>query len=690
MSRKFTHAGHENSYMVLNARVVELRIAYRKEIVRVLIDKADYGSIRSYHWVCRAHRKHGINVVMMGENGIGQSLQSFIFDGRPRSFVKIPKDKQGRLDYRKKRLLRFARDNCYFDVNEHEVELRIYYRHKHIRVLIDKEDQPKVSQYTWHCAKKAGLLRIENIARKNSPGPKTNSLHNVILGKRRAQISENPKDEKGRLDYRKKSLLAEQKTYVNTYRHLNKKEMELHIVRKGKTFRVRFDREDYSRIKEHTWRIWAAAKNPGVFCFDTGVPLTSVILERNSMRIPKIPVERKGRLDYRKKSLLKGFWSNEYRKLNEKEVELHIARQDRAFCVLFDLEDLERVKEHRWRVRNTRGKITIVGCQNSAALAKVILQDPSARISTVYPDSRGRLDYRKQNLLSVTASCSNRYRILNEKEVELLISRQGKEFCILFDRRDYRRIKARHWICRFTPEGTTVACAKTRTALTKVILKDPSARVWKINRDAQGRLDYRKASLLAEIGAYSNEYRKLNKKEVELQIIKPGKELRVRVLFDREDYDRLKTRHWRCRSDGGIICAETKAPLAKVVLENPSVRISKIPRDAQGRLDYRKASLSARIAAFSNEYRVLNEKEVELQIVKPGTEIRILFDREDYDRVKAFRWRCKSKSNRVWINCVQTGEPLTQVILKDPSVRINKIPKDNQDRWDYRKKKLVS
>lgn len=603
MSAKSAHAGHENSYVVLNARMVELRIPYRKEIVRVLIDKADYSSIRAHHWVCRAHRKHGINIVMMGENGIGQSLQSFIFDGRPRNFVKIPKDKQGRLDYRKKRLLRFARDNCYFDVNEHEVELRIYYRDKHIRVLIDKEKQPIVSQYTWHCAKKAGLLRIENIARKNSLGPKTNSLHNVILGKRRARISENPQDEKGRLDYRKKSLLAEQETYVNTYRHLNKKEMELHISRKGKTFRVRFDREDYPRLKEHTWRIWAAAKNPGVFCFDTGVPLTSVILEDNSMRIQKIPMERKGRLDYRKKSLLKGFWSNEYRKLNEKEVELHIAKQDRVLCVLFDREDLERVKEHRWRVRNTRGKIAIVGCQTSAALAKVILQDPSARISTVRPDSLGRLDYRKESLLSATASCSNRYRILNEKEVELQIVRQGKQFCVLFDRRDYRRIKARHWICRPSPEGTSVACAKTRTALTKVILKDPSARVLKINRDDQGRLDYRKASLLAQIGTSSNKYRNLNEKEVELQIAKPGKKLRVRVLFDREDYERLKKRHWRCRSDGGIICAATKAPLSKVVLENPSVRISKIPRDDQGRLDYRKASLSTRIAALSNVKR---------------------------------------------------------------------------------------
>lgn len=689
MHRKSIRAVNQNSYVVLNPRVVELRITYNKEIVRVLIDKADYTSINVHRWVCRAHRKHGITIVMVGEKCVGQSLQSYIFNGMPKTFVTIPKDKEGRLDYRKKRLLRFAKDNYYLNINQHEVELRIYHRSKHIRILLDKEDQPVVSQYTWHCVYKAGLLRVENISKKNSPGPKTHSLHNVILGERRARISENPRDKKGRLDYRKKSLLAEQETYINTYRLLNKKEMELHIIKKGRAFRVRFDRQAYPLVKEHTWRVWAATKNPGVFCFHTGAPLTTVIFEDQSIRIQKIPVERYGRLDYRKASLLKAFWSNEYCVLNEKEVELHIFKHDKEFRVLFDSEDCERVKAHRWRGRITKGKIVIVGCQTGAALAKEILQDQSARISAVHTDDQGRLDFRKESLLSVTASCSNRYHLLNKKEVELHIVRQGKEFCVLFDRQDYRRVKARHWICNQTPMGALVACAKTRMSLTKVVLKDPSARVWKIIRDNQGRLDYRKTSLLAGMATFSNEYRILNKKEVELHISKPGTELCV--LFDREDYDRVKAHNWRCRNDSkGIICAQTKAPLAKVLLEDPSVRISKIPSDDQGRLDYRKASLSARVTSYANKYRVLNEKEVELHISKPGKEFRVLFDREDYDRVTARRWRSKSSTNGgSYIICAQTGEPLTRVILKDPTVRINKIARDHQGRMDFRKINLT-
>jgi hypothetical protein len=687
MLKKAVHAVKENNYVVLNPRMVELRISYHKEVVRVLIDKGEYANIKMHRWACRAHKKHGLIIAMMVGNGIGQSLQSHIFNGKPRRFAKIPKDKEGRLDYRKKSLLRFAKDNYFVEVNQDEVELRIFHRNKHIRVLMDKEDQAKVSQYTWHCVYKAGLLRIENIARKNSLGPKTNSLHNVILGERWARIQQNPKDKNGRLDYRKKSLLAEQETYVNTYRLLNKREMELHISKKGRAFRVRFDREDYPRLKEHDWRVWAINKKPGVFSFQTGMPMTNVIFEGKSLRIQKIPVERHGRMDYRKASLLKAFWANEYRVLNEKEIELYIFKQDKEFYVLFDREDHERVKAHRWRGRETKGKIVIVGCQTTAALAKVILQDPLARISAVRTDDRGRLDFRKKSLLAVTASCSNRYRMLNDNEVELYIIRQGKEFCVLFDRKDYRRVKARHWICNQTPMGAVVSCAKTRTALTKVVLKDPSARVWKINRDNQGRLDYRKASLLAETAAYANDYHVLNGKEVELCISKPGK--KFRILFDREDYDRIKERYWRCRSDGGIICAETKAPMAKVILEDPSVHVGKIPRDEQGRMDFRKKSLSAGIAAYANDYRILNKKEVELCISKPGKEFRILFDREDYERVKAYRWRCKSNSNGSWIICVQTGVPLTKMILNDPSARINKIARDDQGRMDFRKKMLT-
>ncbi len=487
MPRKHTY----NEYVVLNTHDVELRLIYKKKIVRVLLDKEDHAKVKKQKWVCLAYPKFGVSIHLLKNRFPGQSLQSFLFDNRPRVFEKIPKDKRGRLDYRKKSLLPFARGNHYINAGKNQVELRFYHQDNLVRILLDKEDQSKVSKYTWHCKYDGDRLLVRS-------GSKS-SLHNAILGERRAKIQEVLRDKQGRLDYRKKSLLPRMESYLNRYLNLNKKEMELHVAKKDKAFRIIFDKEDYRLIKTRNWCARSIGNDKrGIFCIQTGISLTQFILTEEPARIKRILTDSQGRLDYRKKTLLSqvASFTNIYRVLNKKEVELIITKKEKEFRVLFDREDHERVKAYHWRGVFTSGGAVIVHGPMASPLTKVILQNQPVRIRQIPTDRKDRLDYRKESLLSQVSSYTNTYRVMNKKEVELRIAKNDRAFRVLFDREDYARVKARRWRGIYTTGGAVIVCSQTGTPLTKVILQNQSVRIRQIPRDSRSRLDYRKKSLL--------------------------------------------------------------------------------------------------------------------------------------------------------------------------------------------------
>jgi DUF971 family protein len=384
-------------------------------------------------------------------------------------------------------------------------------------------------------------------------------------------------------------------------------------------------------------------------------------------------------------------YRNIYRILNKNDMELRIEKRGKAFKVRFDREDHPRIKFHHWCVRSTgNGNKGVFSLHTGLSLTTIILDDRSIKIKRIPILRSGTMDYRKASLMAHVASVTNTYRILSKKKVELRITKREKECRVLFDHGDYERVKARHWRTAKTSAGVVVLCAGTAIALTKVILDNPSVRIKQIPVDALGRLDYRKASLMARVASVTNAYRVWSKKKVELRITK--KEKVCRVLFDREDYERVKRHHWRTtNTSAGVVvvsgCGWTDIALTRVILDNPSVRIRQIPVDALGRLDYRKASLSAAVATFTNTYRLLNKREAELRIAKRDQEFRIIFDREDYERVKAHHWRGNlTGTGSVVINSGPNDLALARVIFRDRMVRINKIPRDAEGRLDYRKK----
>jgi hypothetical protein len=490
--KKSVYETNENRYAVLNSREAELRISRCKKLYRVLIDREDLSVLRSYHWIFRNHPKLGMAVMMFSKTGSGQSLHSFLFDGKPRQVSKIPKDRHGRFDYRKRSLIRFARGNHFVKVNQDEVELRLYQQDDLVRILMDKEDMQKADQYYWFARREGDRIKIFHT--------KGGTLHNVILGERRTMIQDISRDRLKRLDYRKKSLLPLRENYVNTYRIINKTAMELTIKKKDKTYRIRFDREDHQRIKQHHWHIVKSAGNMDqcVFSAQSCVSLATVILNDESIKIESIPVGRMGWLDYRKKSLLSqvSSYSNEYRILNKKAVELTIVKKDLEFHVIFDREDYPRVKERHWRGMHTSGGIVIVSGSNGLALTRVIFKDKAIRIKKIPEDQDGRLDYRKESLRAAVATFSNTYRFINRNEVELQIAKNDLDFRIIFDRENYEQVKAHHWRGEYTAAGSAVIeTGRTDLPLSRVIFKKKRVRINNISQDKEGRLDYRKKSM---------------------------------------------------------------------------------------------------------------------------------------------------------------------------------------------------
>ncbi|MGD9367811.1 MAG: hypothetical protein PVH87_19075 [Desulfobacteraceae bacterium] len=384
------------------------------------------------------------------------------------------------------------------------------------------------------------------------------------------------------------------------------------------------------------------------------------------------------------------YYRNIYRVLNKKDMELRIEKRGKAFKVRYDREDHPRIKYHDWSVRSTgNGNIGVFSIQTGRSLTTIILNDRSIKIERIPILRSGTMDYRKASLMTRVASVTNTYRVWSKKKVELRITKREKVCRVLLDREDYERIKTRHWRTAKSGAGVVVVCARTAIALTKVILDNPAVRIKQIPVDKLGRLDYRKASLMTRIASVTNTYRVWSKKKVELRITK--REKIYRVLFDREDYERVKAHHWRTtNTSAGVVvvsgCGWTEIALTRVILDNPAVRIRQIPVDALGRLDYRKASLSAAIATFTNTYRFLNKKDAELRIAKRDQEFRIIFDREDYEHVKAHHWRGKlTSTGSVVIDSGPNDLALARVIFKDRKVRINMIPKDAKGRLDYRK-----
>jgi hypothetical protein len=332
--------------------------------------------------------------------------------------------------------------------------------------------------------------------------------------------------------------------------------------------------------------------------------------------------------------------------------------------------------------------------QTGQSLTTIILNDRSIKIERIPILRRGTMDYRKASLMAHVASVTNTYRIWSKKKVELRITKREKICRVLLDRDDYERVKTRHWRTAKSGAGTVIVCARTAMALTKVILDNPSVYIKQIPVDSSGRLDYRKASLMTRVASVTNTYRVWSKKKVELRIIK--REKVCRVLLDHEDYARIKAHHWRTtNTSAGVVVVSGRTrneiALTKVILNNTSVRIKQIPVDALGRLDYRKASLSAAIATFTNTYRFVNKQDVELRIAKRDQEFRIIFDGEDYERVKAHHWRGKfTSTGSVVIDSGPNDLALARVIFKERKVRINRIPRDGAGRLDYRKNNVIS
>lgn len=262
-------------------------------------------------------------------------------------------------------------------------------------ILLEKDDFDKVSEYHWG-GTKGWRPPCANVDKKSMTiGQYISGSNYRICGKIKGESL---------WDLRQNRYSATGNDYVSE----GKDKMKLNIYRRESSpYSVIFDKEDYSILSKHIWRVEKDSKGTfSVISRDDNKQLSmhSYLLKSHGQKPGKKGfrnIEYKDyQFDFRKSVLLKKHALNIYTILNSTTVELTINSVHGVIKIIFDKKDYEKVSSVSW-IYKQQGFAWVIRNYKYGLLKRFILGSIDKKFSYIdeKKDKFDRFDFRQKTLL---------------------------------------------------------------------------------------------------------------------------------------------------------------------------------------------------------------------------------------------------------------------------------------------------
>ncbi|NTW31019.1 MAG: hypothetical protein HGB12_00015 [Bacteroidetes bacterium] len=288
---------------------------------------------------------------------------------------------------------------------------------------------------------------------------------------------------------------------------------------------------------------------------------------------------------------------------------------------------------------------------------------------------------------------TNVYKV-NQHYVKLLVINKLSNktgHTILLEKDDYEKVSEYHW---GGAKGTRPPC-------TSVGKKSPTIGQYIGNNDFRicGKV---KGKTLWDLrrNQYSetgNVYTIIDKDTMKMEIYRRNSDP-FSVIFDKADYLKISKCVWRVVKDGNskysVVTLDNNKQLSmhayilKLHGQKPGNKGFRGIECKDFQFDFRKSVLYKNNAL--NIYSFINTDTVELTINSVHGIIKIIFDKEDYERVSGISWVYKRHGSKWTIYNYKHGY-LKRFIIGNKGLKFRYIieKKDQSDRFDFRQKTLL-
>ena len=264
-----------------------------------------------------------------------------------------------------------------------------------LTILLEKDDFDKVSEFHWG-GTKGWRPPCANVDKKSMTiGQYISGSNFRICGKVKGESL---------WDLRQNRYSATGNDYVS----VGKDKMKLNIYRRDSSpYSVIFDKEDYSLLSKHIWRVEKDSKGTfSVISRDDNKQLSlhSYLLKSHGQKPGNKGfrnIEYKDyQFDFRKAVLLKKHALNIYAILNSTTVELTINSVHGVIKIIFDKKDYEKVSSVSW-IYKQQGLAWVIRNYKYGLLKRFILGSIDKKFSYIdeKKDKFDRFDFRQKTLL---------------------------------------------------------------------------------------------------------------------------------------------------------------------------------------------------------------------------------------------------------------------------------------------------
>jgi hypothetical protein len=285
-----------------------------------------------------------------------------------------------------------------YEIYQHYVKLLIVDRlskKTELTILLERDDFEKVSEHHWGGTRGLRPPCIKVGKKSFTIGQYISGSNFRICGKIKGQSL---------WDLRQNQYSAT----GNIYSSVDKGRMKLDIYRRNSApYSVIFDKEDYSLISKHIWRVEKDSKGTySVISRDNNKQLSmhSYLLKSHGQspgtRGFRGIEYKDSQFDFRKSILYKKHALNIYSIINSTTIELAINSVHGIVKIIFDRKDYKRVSSISW-IYKRNGPTWVVCNYKHGQLKRFILGSIEQKFRYIIEkkDKLSRLDYRRKTLL---------------------------------------------------------------------------------------------------------------------------------------------------------------------------------------------------------------------------------------------------------------------------------------------------
>ena len=603
--RRASRYTYYNEYFVYedHARLLIRRVNSLEVVADVLFDKEKLDHVTPLHWSTSRSKSWVFTTANKKTLSFGRAL------GLTNNGKVFALTDEGVYDFRSHRVIPMS-DRRFetVDADTMKLVLRRPSDGEIFHILFDSDAYDTIKDTIWWVADHKAMDRNTVVVNGIYKG-RNIMLDALLLDFPKGLIRKYPCDRR-ELDYRGKTL--RKRIIVNVYRAVSADTVALIVNHPVlKTFRVLIDKQMYEKVAAHHWYVCRSInKKKGrqrfFFVDNDGVRLTEVILEAPFYGV--IPVDEDGVYDCRRKSLLAERQVNLCTPLGKDAVRLVIPHPGGATRVLLDKEDYERLKHRRWYVRpaGPEGCCQIHNSKGHLLHRRIFNKRRPKYVREHWPMDK-TIDLRKEAL--ITCVCSA-YRQLDRLSGEMVVTAETRQTSgskdsaqtlqtlhIRVDHEDGLELDRCQWSFDLPDKGGMpfIFCSKYPCMLRAIRRPVRAFVVLAPEYDESGRIDARKQSLAQ--WCPQNHYRFLDARRMELRAPVVGYREEVRVLLDRQDYDRLRRHVWTARySDyqkAWLVRNQAREDLRTFLFDGRFHRFSGLPpMGEQDVPDFRKARLA--------------------------------------------------------------------------------------------------